>query len=69
MMEFDPRHDVPIDDEEAEIALRHGKTEVSDSLCGIYRCRRAAGATVLEAFEVALLAYIDACEKQRERKG
>ena len=68
-MEFDPTRTVPADDEQAEIALRHEQpTTLGDSLCGIYRCKRAQGLPVLEAYMVAVQAHLDAFEKARQEK-
>ena len=64
MMEFNPMQDIPANDEQVRIALRHGKEKVTgNSLCGIYQCRRELGASVLDAYMAALQAHVDAFEK------
>lgn len=63
-MEFNPMQNVPANDEQAKIALRHEKGKVTgDSLCGIYRCKRELGSPVLDAYMAALQAHVDASEK------
>lgn len=48
---FDPMTDIPETDEQAEQALRHGRDpSIGNSLAGIYRCQRAMGSSLLEAY-------------------
>lgn len=62
-MTFDPMHDVPETDEQAEIALLRDDDILTNALRGLYRCYRAQGETVLKAFELALLAHVAAAEE------
>jgi hypothetical protein len=62
---FDPMSEVPQNDEQAQEALRFKHGELGEDLVGIYRSRRARGATVLKAYEVALLAHLEAIEQAR----
>jgi len=56
---FDPMLDVPETDEEAEVALRYGKRELTGkNLVGIFQCRRAMGEDLLTAYEAALRALV-----------
>ena len=60
---FNPDFDVPETDEQAEIAIRHGKDDlIGRNLIGIYRCRRGLGDSLLKAYETALRAHIEACD-------
>ena len=70
LKEFDPMQNVPVDDEQAMIALRHEKERVTgDSLCGIYRCKRELGLPVLNAYMTALQAHVDAFEHAQQDCG
>ena len=60
---FDLMTMVPQDDDEAVRALERSGDLLTMSLQGIYRCRRGKGDSILEAFEVALKAHIEAAEK------
>jgi hypothetical protein len=56
---FDPTLDIPTTDEEAKIALRHGKSELAAvCLVGLFKCYRADGLPLLEAYKRALLASV-----------
>jgi hypothetical protein len=69
-MEFNPMQDVPTNDEQAMVALRHERSaSIADNLCGIYQCERATSATVLEALKVALKAHIDADRHAQQTRG
>ena len=58
---------VPTNDEEAERMLSDGRDKlVANCLVGIYQCRRATGADVLGAFEVALKAHLDAYRRAQQ---
>ena len=64
---FDPMTDVPETDEQVEIALQYGRDPiVGSSLVGIYQCRRAQGASVLEAYKAVLLIHIRIFEEKEE---
>lgn len=61
MEPHDPSTTLPTTDPEAHAALRAthpGNLVAQASMCGIYDVRRARGATVLDAYEVALWAAI-----------
>jgi len=65
-MKPNPTQGIPTSDEQAEVALRHERTTITaDSLCGIYRCKRELGYSVIDAYMAALQAHIDAFEKGR----
>lgn len=56
---FDPLADIPATDAQAEIALRHGRDRLTGScMVGLFQCRRTQGATLLDAYESALLASL-----------
>ena len=59
---FDPMLIVPQDDDEAMMALKRSDDLITTCLQGIYLCRREKGDSILEAFEVALKAHIEAAE-------
>jgi len=68
-MGFSPMQDVPTDDKQAESTLRHERPVITgNSLCGIYRCKRALGLSVLEAYMAALQAHLDVFEKARRKE-
>ena len=68
-MRFNPMQEVPVDDEQAEYALRHERpTILGDSLYGIYRCKRKLGLSVLDAYTAAVETYIDIFEKATQEK-
>lgn len=67
-MTFDPMSDVPETDEQAEIALQRGDDILTNALRGLYRVHRAKSETVLRAFELALLAHVEAAEKSKGDK-
>ena len=57
--DFDPVYDIPTTDEEAKIALRHGKSELAAAcLVGLFECYRAEGLPLSEAYKRTLMAGV-----------
>lgn len=55
---------IPQDDEEALFWLTEGYSpDVARVLCGLYRCKRARGASVLHALESTLLDHLRIAEE------
>jgi hypothetical protein len=62
---FDPDHDIPQDDEEAVIAIKHGKDDlVGKNVVGIFRCKREQGMDTIKAYQYALEAALEAMEPE-----
>lgn len=67
---FNPLRDIPATDDEVKTALAYGKSELtSTSLIGIYECRRALGESLLQAYETALRAHIEAYDKSIQKES
>jgi len=63
---FDPMGDVPKTDEQARVAIEHGKDkDVVRSALGLYRARRMQGDSVLDAYEVALRAMLGEADQSQ----
>jgi hypothetical protein len=65
MKNFDPIRDVPLNDEQAKIALERPPDDfLTATLQNLYEVYRAQGYNVLDAFGATLRAHLEAFEKR-----
>jgi len=56
---FDPMRDIPTTDDEARLALRFERTDLTaDNLVGIFESLRSQGDEILKAYKYALLIHV-----------
>lgn len=62
---FDPMSDIPQDDDEARIALKHGKDDlVGRNVVGIFNCKREQGMITIKAYQYALETALEVMEPE-----
>lgn len=65
---FDPMTDVPASDEQVHIALQRDDELLTKNLRGLYRCFRAEGETVREAYRMTLEVHVEVYGKEQRRR-